>query len=364
MHIVLISTPIGFLGSGKGGGVELTLNSLVTGLLALGHKVDVVAPKNSKLSEVSEKAVLHFVEGEEQNSWQHQDYYSSITLPDNSLLAGMIVKAIAIGKKADIILNFSYDWLPIWITQNIDIPIAHIISMGSESFVISNLISSVYCKYPNNFAFHSQTQSSDYPFIKNPIIVGNGFKLDNYTFQNSKGGPIGWVGRVAPEKGLEDAVYVANALGEKLNVWGIVQDESYALKIEKSFSPGIVEWKGFLETGNLQKELGTCRALLNTPKWNEAYGNVVVEALACGVPVVAYKRGGPGEIIKHGFTGYLVKPDDKDSLLSYLKLIDKIDRKDCREWVENNASSNIFASKVVSWLNTVIKEYKSQNYLK
>jgi len=49
MRIVLISTPIGFLGSGKGGGVELTLNSLVSGLLSLGHSVDVIAPKNSKL---------------------------------------------------------------------------------------------------------------------------------------------------------------------------------------------------------------------------------------------------------------------------------------------------------------------------
>ena len=56
MHIVLISTPIGFLGSGKGGGVELTLNSLVAGLIVKGHTVDVVAPNNSKLYEVSKKA--------------------------------------------------------------------------------------------------------------------------------------------------------------------------------------------------------------------------------------------------------------------------------------------------------------------
>ena len=49
MRIVLISTPIGYLGSGKGGGVELTLNSLVSGLLSLGHLVEVIAPKNSKL---------------------------------------------------------------------------------------------------------------------------------------------------------------------------------------------------------------------------------------------------------------------------------------------------------------------------
>ena len=74
MRIVLISTPIGFLGSGKGGGVELTLNSLVTGLLSLGHSVQVIAPKNSKLFESNKKAKLFFVEGEDQSSWQHQNY--------------------------------------------------------------------------------------------------------------------------------------------------------------------------------------------------------------------------------------------------------------------------------------------------
>ena len=121
MHIVLISTPIGFLGSGKGGGVELTLNSLVTGLTFKAHTVDVVAPNNSKLFEVSKKVKLHFVEGKEQKSWQHQDYYSSVNIPDDSLLSGMIEKAIDIGKKADIILNFSYDWLPIWLTLNLSL---------------------------------------------------------------------------------------------------------------------------------------------------------------------------------------------------------------------------------------------------
>ena len=78
----------------------------------------------------------------------------------------------------------SYDWLPIWMTLNVDIPIAHLISMGSESSVISNLISKVYSKYPYNFAFHSKIQANDYPFIKKPTIIGNGFKLDNYTFQD------------------------------------------------------------------------------------------------------------------------------------------------------------------------------------
>ena len=149
---------------------------------------------------------------------------------------------------------------------------------------------------------------------------------------------------------------MANKIGEKLNIWGIIQDQTYAAEIEKSCSPGIIEWKGFLKTEKLQEELGKCRALLNTPKWNEAYGNVVVESLACGVPVIAYKRGGPSEIIKHGETGFLAEPDDKNGLLSYLKIAYKIDRRRCREWVENNASAHIFASKVISWLTRVIEE--------
>ena len=98
--------------------------------------------------------------------------------------------------------------------------------------------------------------------------------------------------------------------------------------------------------------------MLNTPKWNEAYGNVVVEALACGVPVIAYKRGGPSEIIEHCKTGYLAEPDDKESLIRYLKMIKKIDRNCCREWAEKNASTDIFANKVVNWLNKVMNECK------
>ena len=357
MRIVLISTPIGYLGSGKGGGVELTLNSLVSGLLSLGHSVEVIAPKNSKLYEGNEKAKLHFVDGVDQISWQHQNYNSPVIIPDNSLLAGMLEKGLEITKKADVLLNMSYDWLPIWMTLNAEVPIAHIISMGSESSVISNLISKVYFKNPYNFAFHSKTQATDYQFIKNPIIIGNGFKLDNYIFQDSVKGPLAWVGRVAPEKGLEDAVYVANELDEKLKVWGVKEDETYASKIEQSFPKGTIDWMGFLSTNELQKELGKCRVLLNTPKWNEAYGNVVVEALACGVPVIAYKRGGPSEIIQHGQTGYLADPDDKKNMLSYVEIIKKIERKKCREWVEKNASTDIFANKVVNWLNKVIKEY-------
>ena len=358
MRLIIISTPIGFLGSGKGGGVELTLNSLVNGLSKQNHFINVVAPNHSKLSQNSIFTKLVTVSGCEQKSWQHQDYFTKTNLSKTSIVNVMFEKAISLMKDCDAIINLSYDFLPISKTLDVDYPILHLISMGDESNEVRNIISRVYSKYPNNFAFHTKTQASDYPFIKDPIILGNGFELSKYSFQEKKNGPLAWVGRVAPEKGLEDAVYVANEMGEKLNVWGYVQDKEYASRIEQSYPSGQICWKGFLPTNEFQKELGQCRALINTPKWNEAYGNVVVEAMACGVPVVAYKKGGPGEIIQHGETGFLVKADDKENLLLNLKKIDSINRKKCREWVENNASSNIFADKVVSWLKKVIKEYE------
>ena len=69
MRLTIISTPIGFLGSGRGGGVELTLNSLVSGLLKQNHCINVVAPINSRLSDSCSSANLFTVEGFEQRSW-------------------------------------------------------------------------------------------------------------------------------------------------------------------------------------------------------------------------------------------------------------------------------------------------------
>ena len=118
-----------------------------------------------------------------------------------------------------------------------------------------------------------------------------------------------------PGKGpVRTAEYAASALGDRLLVWGVVEDSDYAARVEAAAPKGTIEWRGFLPTADLQKEIGFCRALLNTPKWNEAYGNVVVEAMACGVPVVAFDRGGPGELIASGLTGWLVPPDDVSAM--------------------------------------------------
>ena len=92
--------------------------------------------------------------------------------------------------------------------------------------------------------------------------------------------------------------------------------------------------------------------MINTPKWNEAYGNVVVEAMACGVPVVADDRGGPGELIKSGITGWLVPPDDVEALKKAIHKVDQLKRIDCRHWVEKSASKKVFAKRVINWIKS------------
>ena len=182
------------------------------------------------------------------------------------------------------------------------------------------------------------------------MVVGNGFDLSNYQFCAEPQPLLGWVGRVAPEKGLEDAAAAAASSGLPLAVWGLLEDEAYAAAVQASVPEGTLQWRGFLPTAQLQAQLGQCRALLNTPKWNEAYGNVVVEAMACGVPVLAYRRGGPGELVQPGVNGLLVPPDDAAALAEAVSQAEQIDRRACRGWVEAHASRAVLAERIEAWL--------------
>ncbi len=350
LKFVLISTPIGSLGSGKGGGVELTLVSIIKGLLEIGHEVLLVAPEGSCLPSDCEAAEVIKIPGMEQLSWQHQNLDSPISIPIDGVLPKLLETALTAGKNYDAILNLSYDWLPLWVTPYVEAKLFHLISMGCVSRVMGDVVKKLSKSHHYRMAFHTFSQASDYELVKDPIVLGNGFDLKKYSFQSSTTGPLGWAGRVAKEKGLEDAAKVAALLGDELHVWGVIEDENYASEIESLVPNGTIKWRGFLKTEEFQKQLGCCRAFVNTPKWNEAYGNVVIEAMACGVPVISYDRGGPGELVKSGLTGWLVPPDDIGRLKEAVLKTEKIDRQNCRDWAMQKASYKSFAKRICSWI--------------
>ncbi len=350
LDLILVSTPIGHLGSGRGGGVELTLNSLLKGLVTRGHRITLVAPDESVIPHDCDGLKVHTARGDDQPSWQHADFDASIQIPFDGVLPRLWDLALTLGEGADAVINFSYDWLPLWLTPHVKASVFHLVSMGSVSRAMDDAVSQLASWDQRRLCFHTHRQAEDFSLPNEPSIVGNGFDLSRYQLQLNPLGPLGWVGRVAPEKGLEDAAAVAAAMGEALLVWGLVEDPRYAEEVEASVPAGTLEWRGFQPTDSLQKELGGCRALLNTPKWNEAYGNVVMEAMACGVPVVAYDRGGPGELIQNGVTGWLVPPDDVEALTEASRKIEQIDRRACRDWVEQSASHQVFAQRIEHWL--------------
>ena len=350
LHLVLVSTPIGSLGSGRGGGVELTCMSLVQGLVQLGHSVTLVAPSGSQRPPGCDTVELVEVKGRDQPSWQHADSAAPIQIPRNGVLPALLETALVEADRADAVLNLGYDWLPLWMTPWLKQPLFHLISMGRVSDVMGDVIEAVALWDQRRLAFHTLRQASDFCLASAPRVVGNGFDLNRYVFRPERGGPLGWAGRIAPEKGLEDAAAVAAALGDRLMVWGLREDEAYAAAVEAGVPAGTIDWRGFLPTEALQRDLARCRALINTPRWNEAYGNVVVEALACGVPVIAYDRGGPGELIQSGETGWLVPADDVVALTEAVRRCDQIDRAACRRWVEDNASHQVFSQRVETWI--------------
>ena len=350
LDLVLVSTPIGHLGSGRGCGVELTLISLLRGLAARGHRITLVAPNGSIAPADCPGLSLHTAGGSDQPSWQHADREAAVQVPFDGVLPHLWDLALSLGKNADAVINFSYDWLPLWLTPNAKPSLFHLVSMGSVSRAMDAVITQLAEWDQMRMSFHTQRQAEDFSLPSPPSIVGNGFDLTRYQLQLDRDGPLGWAGRIAPEKGLEDAAAVAASLGETLLVCGLVEDADYAQSVEAAVPPGTINWRGFQPTHQLQNELGCCRALLNTPKWNEAYGNVVVEAMACGVPVVAYDRGGPGELIQDSKTGWLVPPDDLEALEMASRRVDQIDRYACRRWVEQNASHTVFAQRVETWI--------------
>jgi UDP-glucose:tetrahydrobiopterin glucosyltransferase len=351
LKILFVSTSVGALSTGLGGGVELTLKNLAIALSAKGHSVTVVAPDGSILvgfSIVEIPGILQVIA-------QSQGREATIEMPANSVLANMWEYARTVQENYDVILNFAYDWLPFYLTPFFTTPIAHLVSMGSLSDAMDQAIVSVAHSFVNRIAVHSNAQAESFERGLNKAqVLQNGFDMREYTFCDSPADYFAFVGRIAPEKGLEDAVAAAIEAGVRLKIWGLIHDQAYWDKIQSDFPNASIEYEGFLPTDELGRALSRAKALIMTPKWVEAFGNVAIEALACGVPVIAYRRGGPSEIVRSGENGFLVTPDDVAGIVAAIGRIDTIKRSACRADAEERYSLEAMGDRAEAWLGKVV----------
>src|SRR5262249_9448842 len=153
-----------------------------------------------------------------------------------------------------------------------------------------------------------------------------------FTFRREPGDYLAFLGRIAPEKGLDAAVAIAERAGLPLRVAGKISPEDRAYfdrVIDPLFrsSPG-VEYVG--EGGGAEKDefLGRARALVFPIDWEEPFGLVMIEAMACGTPVVAYRRGSVPEVLTDGVSGYIVH--GMDGAVEAIGRLDRLDRRACR----------------------------------
>lgn len=349
LKLLFLSTPVGSLGSGMGGGVELTLKNIAQEMQRRGHAVKVVAPTGSVLADLP----LQEIAGNLQISMQSQRREFSIYMSENPVLGNMWEYARQVQQDFDVMLNFAYDWLPFYLTPFFSCPVAHLVSMASVTEAMDQIIGQVLAQFPAQVAFHSQAQAASFGVAHSPYCLKNAIDLSLYQFCDDPAPYLAWVGRIAPEKALEDAIAAAQMAGTPLRIFGSLQDRTYWQQIERDYPNAPFEYVGFLPTEQLQHHLRQSRALLVTPRWLEAFGNVAIEALACGVPVIAYRRGGPAEIVRDGKTGFLVAPDSIEALVAAIERVDEIDRRACRQQAETEFSLAALGDRVEAWLGDI-----------
>ncbi|MGB7249908.1 MAG: glycosyltransferase [Phormidesmis sp.] len=374
----MLSTPVAPLGSGLGGGVELTIINLAKMLVQRGHQVVIAAPEGSILpaaatlgaDKFTQQIALIQVPGTLQPIAQNQLRSASITVA--SALANAWDYARQAQAQYDLLVNFAYDWLPFYLTPFLSVPVAHFVTMGSLSDAMDEAIAQLSARFPGTLGAYTQSQADTFsthipstdPLATSPIhweILGSAIEIDQYDCCDHPTRELAWAGRISPEKGLEDAIAAAIQARRSLNIFGKVEDGCYWQQIQRQIQQQCeatdsvsISYRGFLATPELQQALGNCQALLVTPRWIEAFGMVAIEALACGVPVIAYRRGGLAEIVRHNQTGYLVEPDDIEALVDAIARVDQLDRWACRQQAESMYSLAKWAERFEQWFYKII----------
>lgn len=349
-RLLFVSTPVGPLGSGLGGGVELTLLNLTQGMRDRGHQITVLAPDGSSLGD----AAIVTVPGQLQPTAHTQGRSAPVVLPADSALGAMWRYARQHQAEFDLIVNLAYDWLPFYLTEFFSTPVAHFVTMGSLSDAMDEAIGQVDQQFSGRLGAYTHTQAETFGVADAFEILSSAIDLELYDFCHSPGDALAWMGRISPEKGLEDALEAAAIAQAPLKILGKLEDADYWQSLCDRFPQAADCYLGFLPTRELQQVLRQCRALVMTPRWVEAFGNVAIEALACGVPVIAYARGGPAEIVQSGKTGWLVPPDDVKGLVDAIAKIDHLDRHACRRQAETEYSLSALSVRFEQWFESII----------
>lgn len=190
----------------------------------------------------------------------------------------------------------------------------------------------------------SSSQRTPLPEASWSKTVYHGLPLDLYRPRFEPGEYFAFIGRISPEKRVDRAIEIAKRLGVPLKIAAkvdAVDRKYYESEIAPLIDHPLIEYVG--EIGEVQKSefLGKARALLFLIDWPEPFGLAMIEAMACGTPVVAFSGGSVPEVVDPGITGYVVSSMDQAAQAA--AVIHELDRKQCRAHFERRFSAGRMA---------------------
>ena len=202
----------------------------------------------------------------------------------------------------DVIHN-SFDFLPLTYSGLVDTPVVTTIHGFSSERILP-----VYQRYNETSAYVAISDADRHPSLDYLATIHHGIDTDTFSLNPSAGGYLLFFGRIHPDKGTAEAIDVADATGLPLVIAGIVQDHEY---FDQRVAPRLdgerVSFIGPVSVEDRSELLGGAHSLLHLIGFEEPFGYSVVEAMACGTPVIAFERGSMGELIEDGRTGFLVE---------------------------------------------------------
>ena len=227
----------------------------------------------------------------------------------------------------DVIHNH-FDFLPLTYSKLIKTPMITTIHGLSSPRILP-----VYRKYNDRVNYVSISDADRDESLKYLTTIYHGIDLSQFTFNPNPEDYLLFFARVDHQKGAAEAIQIAKAAGLKLIIAGRVYDHDYFnQKIKPEIDDESVVYVGNVGVKERDTLLGNAMALLHPINFDEPFGLSVVEAMACGTPVIASNRGSMPEIILDGKTGWLI--NSVEEAVAAVEKIPHLKRSDCRAHIE------------------------------
>jgi glycosyltransferase involved in cell wall biosynthesis len=252
----------------------------------------------------------------------------------------------------DVIHN-SFDFLPLTYSGLISTPVITTIHGFSSPEILP-----VYAKYNHSTFFVAISDADRNPALDYVATIHHGIDIGAFALNPAPGSYLAFFGRIHPDKGVVAAIEVAKEAGIPLRIAGIIHDEQY---FEGEVVPRLdgerVQFVGPVQAEDRSSFLGGAMALLHLIDFDEPFGLSVVEAMACGTPVIAFARGAMSEIIDEGATGSVVT--DVESAADAVRKIGRFDRSTVRALAVQRFNSDRMVDEYVdAYTQAIIESHR------